>query len=367
MKRIVLNEEHDYLKNMQRYEKPVSRIVSLGAYIPERRVNNKEIASMVEAPFAIKALLARLIKKVTGNEERCYAPEGMQPSDMAVEAAKDAFTRAPFGPEDIDTLIFSSTDLDCFEPATASPVSKKLGLQCINSFDVSNACNSVFQAINVGNSMIATGAAKRVLVVSGELGSYVTNKKLERMGDLTVKMGGLTLGDGGAAVILEKSDDERGILEINLKTLAEYWECCHVPENTDWRQRDGVGYDLWFYLDMEGLAQTARRAAIDYFTQYGKFRREAYNEEPFDGHLDRIVPHQISRKFVEEIAGELKLDMEKIVMTAHRYGNTASTSIPMAIRTMTMEQGILEVGSGEEAFLFGAASGFSIGHMRVRL
>ncbi|MBN2712458.1 MAG: ketoacyl-ACP synthase III [Planctomycetes bacterium] len=352
---------------MQVYEKPISRIASIGVSIPERRVDNKEMASMVDAPWAIKTMLAKLIKRTTGNEERAYSPPGTKPSDLAVDAARDAFSRCSIKPEDIDTIIFSSTDLDTFEPATASPVSAKLGLKCVNCFDVSSACNSVLQAINVSNSLIATGAAEKILIVSGEIGSYVTNKKLERLGDLTVKMGGLTLGDGGAALIMEKTDDDRGILEVNLKTLSDYWECCHVPENIDWREREGVGYDLWFYLDMEGLAKTARKATTDYFTQYMGFRKERYGEEPFDANLCRIVPHQISRKFIEEIGGGLGLDMDKVVITAHRFGNTASTSIPIAVRTMTDEQDILNIGSGDEAFLYGAASGFSIGHVRVKL
>ena len=360
-------KDYEFLRYLQVFDKPISRIVSIGVALPERVVDNEEIAGMVEAPPFLKRHLATLIYRVTGNKTRRYAEPGTPPSELAVKAVNQALERAHLEIGSIDTLIFASTDMDTLEPATANIVQHKLGVPLLNSFDVTNACNSFLQAMNVANGLIASGGARRVLICSGEIGSYVCNRRVENMKDLDIKLGGLTLGDAGAAMILEPADGDSGLLEINLNSLGEYWELCHVPETTDWRQREGGIIHGWFYLKMSALAEVAREVTKKYFQEYRKFRQENFNEKDFFEHIDRVVPHQISRRFIEVIAKSISLKtMDRVVVTADIYGNTASTAIPLAMNLM-MEQGLSVIGSGEEVLLYGAASGFGIGHLRVRM
>ena len=362
--------EHDgysLLRGMQLCNPPRSRITALGTHLPERVVDNREIAKMVEAPRQVKAMLPALIARITGCQTRHYAPPGASPSDLAIAAIQQLLTRSSIPLASIDTLIFSSTDMDTLEPATANIVQEKLGIRVINSFDVTNACNSFLQAMNMANSMIAAHAAERVLICSGEIGSYVCNRKVESLADLDIKLGGLTLGDGGAAMVMERSDGHAGITELNLKTMGEHWELCHVPETTDWRKRpDGLIHG-WFYLKMSKLAVVAREQTQAYFDEYKRFRKEVYAEDDLFASVDHIVPHQISRRFVEWIVrGIAPKSLDKVVITAHLYGNTASTAIPLALEKLIQEKRT-SLGSGHQALLYGAASGFGIGHLRVTL
>jgi 3-oxoacyl-(acyl-carrier-protein) synthase III len=355
------------LRQMQVYAPPVSRVVSIGVSLPERVVDNDEIARMVDAPALVKQLLPSFIYRITGNRTRRYAPRGTSPSDLAVEAAQQALHRAGLGVRDIDTLIFASTDMDTLEPATANIVQQKLHIRVVNSFDVTNACNSMLQAMNVVNGLIATGSSKRALICSGELGSHVCNYKLGSLDELDTKLGGMTLGDAGAALIMEPSDGRSGLTEINLTNLGEHWELCHVPETTDWRQREGGIIHGWFFLRMSGLANVARDLTRQYFEEYAEFRLRRYAEKELLDSVEHIIPHQISRRFVENLArGINPCAMDQIVITADLYGNTGSTAIPLAMN-MIMEQGRTSFGSGHTVLLYGAASGFSIGHIRMVL
>jgi 3-oxoacyl-[acyl-carrier-protein] synthase-3 len=267
----------------------------------------------------------------------------------------------------VDTLIFASTDMDILEPATANVVQEKLGIRLINSFDVTNACNSFLQAINLANSMIAAGGAERVLVCSGEIGSYVCNTKVEDLADLDIKLGGLTLGDGGAAMVIERSEGSCGITEINFKNAGEYWKLCHVPEMIDFRKRPGKLAYGWFYLKMSELAAVAREMTKAYFEEYKNYRRNELREEDFLETIEYFVPHQISRRFVQWIARDIApKSLPKLAITAHIYGNTASTAIPLAL-DMLIQEGKTRIGSGHQLLFYGAASGFGIGHMRVVL
>lgn len=358
-------QSYTYFKHLQRYPKPATKIISLAAEIPERRIDNDTLVDMIETTPSIKKMLPKLIYRTTKCQTRAYAAPGTCPSDLAVAAARKALERCSLSIDDIDTLIFSSTDMDTLEPATANIVQKKLGIEMVNSFDITNACNSFLQAMNVANSMIMTGAARNVLIVSGEIGSYVCNREIKSIEELDVKMGGLTLGDAGAAMIVSASDGTQGLLEINLMNFGEHWEECHVPEKTDWRQSGGVIHG-WFYLDMPKLAKVAKMHTEGYFREYMTLRLRLEYEPFFYNNIVHIIPHQISRKFIEDVANDLGYDLSKIPIVADIFGNTASTSIPLVLNKL-IEEGSLSMGTGQEVMLYGAASGFGIGHLRVRL
>jgi len=350
---------------MQSYEQPVARVVDIGVHIPERVVSNQDLAEIVNAPALLKKALPSIISRSTGNVNRVYAPDGAIPSDLAVAAIDDLIQRTGLVLSEVDTLIFSSTDMDMMEPATANIIQERIGLKLVNAFDVSNPCNSFLQAMNIANSLIATGAARKVLICSGELGSVVCNRNIADVRELRVKMGGLTLGDAGAAMLMEASNETSGISEINLMSLGEHWKLCHVPELQNWRENGGA-INPWFYLDMPGLAKIARSYSIRYFKEYEEIRRGPYNEAHFTETLAHFIPHQISRKLIEEICfAEMNMEPEKVVITADLYGNTASTAIPLAMRWL-IDRGSLVLGSGDECFLYGAASGFGMGHIRIR-
>jgi 3-oxoacyl-[acyl-carrier-protein] synthase-3 len=358
--------KYHYLQSMQVYTKPKSRIRSIGISLPERIVTNSELVEMVKAPASLKNRLEKMIFFATRNKTRRFVEPGTEPSDLAVAASLDALKKADLSLDDIDTLIFASTDLDVIEPATANIVQKKLGLKIMNAFDVTNACNSFLQGINVANAFINTGAAKRVLVCSGEIGSYVSCKEINSLEELKIKMGGLTLGDAGAAMIIEKSDNHQGFSEINLTAMGEHWQLCHVPEDINWRKKKDGSIHGWFYLDMQQLADVARPITQEYYREYDSYRKESFKENFFMDSLGYVIPHQISRRFIEELAASTLMDIERVCVTSDVYGNTASTAIPLALHTL-MEQGDLAHGSGQNVLLCGAASGFCMGHVRVQL
>jgi 3-oxoacyl-[acyl-carrier-protein] synthase III len=206
----------------------------------------------------------------------------------------------------------------------------------------------------VGDNSIGTG-----LVWTGD---YRINDK----DDLRVKLGGMTLGDGGAAMVVEQSNGNSGITEVNLLSMGEHWKLCHVPETTDWRQRDDGTVHGWFYLDMPELAKLVRPTTVDYFNQYKDYRRRAFGEDYFMNSIVRLIPHQISTVLIDEMVKATGCDPEKICISANVWGNTASASIPLTLHR-AVEQDGLELGSGQDVLLFGAASGYSLGHLRVKL
>jgi len=358
--------KYPLLRNMQVIDNPVSKIVSIGGFLPERVVDNEELVDMIKAPHLLKRRLSSVIKRITGVQTRRYSEKGTSPSDLAAAAGRQALEKAGLEITDIDTLIFSSTDMDTLEPATANIVQSKLGMATVNAFDVSNACNSFLQAINVANSLICTGGAHNVLITTGEIGSYVTNREIKNKEDLRFKLGGLTLGGAGAVMVIQRADGTSGVTEVNLLSMGEHWELCHVPETTDWRKRDDGSIHGWFYLDMPELAKLVRPTTVNYFDQYKDYRKVSHDEDDFAETVVRLIPHQISSVLIDEMIVATGCDPERTSISADVWGNTASASIPLTLKRAVEEEGLV-LGSGQDVMLYGAASGYSLGHLRLRL
>jgi acyl-CoA:acyl-CoA alkyltransferase len=355
------------LDNIHATRRPRSRIRGIGTFLPKRTVDNAELSSMLTcSDDELRGSLPRYIEALTGIRSRRWSDRGESPSILAAKAAQAAFEASALLPGEIDTLIFAATDLDQIEPATATIVQDHLGLGCVNSFDVKCACNSVLQAMFVMDSLIASGACRKGLIVCGETGSQWATLEIQTRKELYTKLGGLTLGDGGAAMILEPADDERGLLEFNLTTLPNSWRFCHVPHNTEWRTRSDRSIMGWFYLDLNSLAKMVREHVPVYCSEYAAYRGREFGETCFTDALHYLIPHQISERLIRLLCSETQIPYDRTAMTADRYGNTGAASIPIAMHE-AIGQKRISPGSGQEVLLFGAASGFSVGHVRLRM
>lgn len=360
------SNDHDLLGGISCFSEPVSRITGIGSNLPETILTNADLVERISVPPRLKKSLPGIIERTAQMKTRRSALSFVSPSDLGVPAVLEALGSAGRKPEEVDTLIYASTDTDQLEPATANVLQRKLGIKQVNAFDVSNACNSFLQAVNVGNSLIATGAARCVAICSSELGTQWICNELSGKEELRYKMGALTLGDAAASVILEPSDGISGITEINLFSLGEYWPLCHVPEDTEWRKKMPHNIHGWFYLDMPELARVVRPLTVRYYKQYREYRETVHGETDFTQHFDQIIPHQISKRLIAEIVKIIKTDPEKVAVTAEEFGNTAAAAIPFTLH-QTIKQGKLSLGSGQDVLFFGAASGLGMGHIRLKL
>ena len=135
-------------------------------------------------------------------------------SDLAAAAAQRAMAAADIEPRDVDLLIFASASHDVAEPATANMVQIAFGCDRAAVMDVKNACNSFLNGLDVAQAFIETGpGATRVVVAAGECLSPTIKWNIAGSDELPVRLAALTLGDAGAACVLEASAaPERGLL-----------------------------------------------------------------------------------------------------------------------------------------------------------
>ena len=330
-----------------------TRIAGLGVYLPETTRSAAQTESDLRAANPRLKIATGLIHRLTGVDTVHLRADGWQASDLAVEAARIALQESPGDP---DLLIFASASQDLIEPATSHIVAAKLGLTC-PVMDISNACNSVINAMQVGEALIATGQYRRVLIASGEQPSHGVRWQLRDQEQFIRSFPGYTMSDGGAAVVLEATDDPAtGILDSSFVAVSRHWEIGTLPAGGTMNPRS-VDH-TYFDMDGQGLQQA--------FLELGPapvldlLERNGLGWDDFD----LVAIHQVALPYLPPIFERLGVAPDKSVITIADHGNLASVTLPLQL-SIARETGL--VGPGSLALLIGLAGGISLGLMVVRL
>ena len=199
-------------------------ISSIAGYAPSRIICNAEIENRVNENQEL--LPAGCIERLFGVKQRRFAEKNEQVSDLAVAAANKILVNT--GTASIDCLIFAAASSDLIEPATANIIQHKLNLRC-PAFDVKNACNSFATALHVANAFIVSGEYKKILIVTGEKLSDSIKYTLSDKEELGKRLAAYSLGDAGAAALIEPAVNGSGMFSQKFLTFGEYWNLCVIP------------------------------------------------------------------------------------------------------------------------------------------
>jgi len=323
----------------------------IGHVLPDQRVTSAEIEDRLREGIDDRLMRAGVIESLSGVRERRYAPKGTVSSDLAAQAGLRAIENAGLLPGDIDLLIFASASHDISEPATANIVQVKTGCFNASAMDVKNACNSFVNGLDIASSMIETGRATRVLIATGEILSPFIDYDIKGVPDLRTKFAALTLGDAGAAAVLETVESgNRGVYPGKFMTDGTHWELSTILAGGTLMIHDfSRGFFECKSSDLQELAVTTLPPVIkDALWSVGWTIDE----------VDLVVPHQVSQAVIERIGDIMGVPVDNRVVTVDRYGNTAAASIPLALSTANDEGRLTR---GDKVLLVGGAAGWSAG------
>ncbi|MHA7135521.1 3-oxoacyl-ACP synthase III family protein [Oerskovia turbata] len=186
---------------------PVAVIAGVGVHLPERtvRVADAERAlARTSPPGAVPSI--PMVSRLTGVKRVHVLPDDWDASDLAVAAAAELLAAQGLTAQDVDLLIFASASQDMVEPATCHIVAAKLGVRA-PVMDVKNACNSVLNAIEVAEALIATGRYGTVLIACGEAPSRAVRWDVPDRATYRLSAPGYTMSDAGAAVLLRRAPE----------------------------------------------------------------------------------------------------------------------------------------------------------------
>ena len=326
---------------MRRY----ARIIGTGSYLPPRRLTNNDLAAEL-AQRGLETSDEWIVER-TGIRARHFAEPDVTSSDLALEASRKAIEAAGIEASDIDLIIVATSTPDMVFPSTAAILQHKLGISngC-PAFDVQAVCSGFVYALTVADSMLQTGAAKRVLVVGSEVFSRIL--------DFNDRTTCVLFGDGAGAVVLEASD-EPGILATELHADGSHVGILCVPGNVS--GGNVLGDPL---LKMDGQAVFKLAVSV-----LDKAARSALEKAGLtDADIDWLIPHQANIRIMQSTARKLKLSMDKVVVTVDQHGNTSAASIPLAL-----DHGVRsgQVKKGQTVLLEGVGGGFTWGAVLLKM
>ena len=320
-----------------------SLLVGCGAYLPERILENSELAKIVDTSDD-------WIVKRTGIKQRHIAAECELTSDLATKAAHDALVKANIASDQIDLIVVATTTPDDTFPSTATKVQAALGITKGVAFDIQAVCAGFVYALTIADNFIKTGQSNNALVIGAET--------FTRILDWTDRSTCVLFGDGAGAVVLcghDNSNDSEnyGILSTHL--------------HSDGRQRDIL------YVDggpsSTGTVGQVRMSGKEVYkhavSKLGEVIDEALEYNGLSSSdIDWLVPHQANLRIIESMAKKMNLPLDKVICCIEQHANTSAASVPLAL-SEGMRDG--RVSSGDLVLFEAIGGGLAWGAGLVKL
>jgi 3-oxoacyl-[acyl-carrier-protein] synthase-3 len=328
-----------------------SKIESIGIKLPGKIVSTAEIIKQLKVSKPVQ------LERLTGISKRHVCSEMEDSLTLAVDAANDCLKYSSWKPEDIEMIICCSISKylnglnHVYEPPFSALIKQKLGNTKALNFDISNACAGMMTGVYIANNYISRGVVKNCLVVSGEYISGLCKNAIQNIDSQHhPEMASLTVGDAGAAVIIDKTesaDDNFSVLEM--VTLSQYSNLCLGHQST--RQPGGV-----MKTQMKKIHEVAIENAPFLVESALKKAGLRFSE------IDFLIPHQTAKLSIHLGARKLaKYFNDKpgeTVVNIAETGNTASTTHFITLYKFLREG---RFKKGDKIMLLGFASGLVIG------
>ncbi|HYQ94835.1 MAG TPA: beta-ketoacyl-ACP synthase III, partial [Burkholderiales bacterium] len=286
------------------------------------------------------------IRTRTGIRQRHIAEPSQTSSDLGVEASRAALAAARIVPQEIDLIIVATSTPDYIFPSTACIMQAKLGIKGCAAFDIQAVCSGFVYALAIADKLIRSGQHRCALIVGTEVYSRILDWKDRGTAVL--------FGDGAGAVIL-RADSKPGIMASALHADGAYADILSVPGNVCGGKIVGSPF-----LQMDG--QAVFKFAVKVLDEVARETLAMCGLTPAD--VDWLIPHQANVRILEATARKLGIDLQKLIVTVDRHGNTSAASVPLAL-DVAIRDG--RIKPGHKIMLQGVGGGFTWGASLVEM
>jgi 3-oxoacyl-[acyl-carrier-protein] synthase-3 len=309
------------------------KITGTGSYIPNKIEKNNNFINhqfFTENKTLIEHNTTSIIdkfKKITGIEERRYASDHQNTSDLAFLSAKKAIINSKIDPETLDYIIvahnFGDVDKNSSQgdtvPSLAARVKHKLKIKnpyCV-AYDMLFGCPGWIEGVIQAQSFLKSNMAQKCLVIGAETLSRVIDKH---------DRDSMIYSDGSGAVILENTHDSGGIIS---STSASYTleECNFLFFGKTY---NNISNDQNRYIKMHG-----RKIYEFALNQVPKAMKYCLDKTDFDFlDIKKILIHQANEKMDEAIVKRFydlynqKVPDGIMPMSIQKLGNSSVATIP---------------------------------------
>lgn len=319
-------------------------ITGIAASLPDYILTNEELSTMVDTTDEW------IMTRVGIKERRILKGEEMGISVLGTKAVADLLDKTGTAPQEVDAVIFATSTPDHFFPSAASIVAENNNIKNAFCFDMEVACSGFVYGLEICNGLIKTGKYKKIILLAGDKMSAITNYNDRTTCPL--------FGDAAAAVLIEPTDEEVGIIDAELHS-------------------DGVGYKP-LHMKAGGSKHPASHETVDknehtvyqdgkVVFKYAVSRMAEVSENIMKRNnltaddVDWLVPHQANLRIIDATVERTGLSPDKVMVNIERYGNTSAGTIPVCLWEWEPK-----LRKGDNIILTAFGAGFSWGSVYLK-
>lgn len=311
-------------------------IAAIASHLPERVLGNAElVARHGFEPAFLEGKLGIKQRHIAGAEESV--------SDMAVAAAERLFASTGFDRGQIGLVVLCTQNPDYRLPTTADLVQDRLKLPSTTAaFDINQGCSGYIYGLAIATSMMRAHGIGAGLLITAEAYSKVMSEADRNTTPL--------FGDGAAATLLLPGAPGR---------IGRFTFGSDGSGARDLIVRAGGSRHPAMACAGEGALHMNGRAIFNFMMR--RVPADVAACLAANGlcgeDIDLFVFHQASRFMLETLAREMHVDLARVPVVMEQFGNTVSSTIPMAIEKLGGIAGL----AGKRLLLSGFGVGLSWG------
>ena len=284
-------------------------ITGWGACMPPAVLTNADLSTFLDTSD-------EWITSRTGMNERRVSH--VSAIEMSTVASRRALACAGLDPADLDLVIYGGVSNDELCPNSSSGVQLALGAKKAAAIDINTACTSFCYGLATATAMIRSGMIRNAVVIGVEL--------ISRYMDWSNRNVAVLFGDGAAAVVLQASDHEEGLLGSVLGCDAEARQTLRVRGFGCSYAGQGISFGdtLWDFdgqVIFKRAVQAMSAASTKVLADHGVASSE----------VSLVIPHQANLRIIESVAKHAGIPMEKVIVTVQKYGNMSAATVPVAL------------------------------------
>ncbi|MDY0933036.1 ketoacyl-ACP synthase III [Chryseobacterium sp. CFBP8996] len=291
-----------------------SFIKAISIYVPSVKITNQDIALKFPEWDSEK-----IFDKI-GIKQRYIAKDDEFVSDMSVEVIRNLTEEYSIDLSIVDYFILCTQSPDYQLPTTACIIQDRVGLSknCA-AIDINQGCSGYIYGLSLASSLVSSGNFKNVLLVTADMYSKTIHP--DDKGNISL------FGDAATATLIS-TEGEYEIGKFTLGSDGSGAENLIVKNGATKNKKDDLTQNLDNYLYMNGSA------IFDFTAKNVPVLVEKNLNINFLSieDIDMYVFHQANTFMLNFLRKRIGIEKEKFLLNMENYGNTVSSSIPLAFK-----------------------------------
>ncbi len=323
-------------------------VKAISYYVPDHVLTNEQLVQ--EFP----EWTAEKVANKVGVDARHISGDNETAGDMAEKAALNLFREWDINPESIDFVMLCTQSPDYFLPTTACLLQNRLGISTNSgALDFNLGCSGYIYGLALAKGLIVSGIAQNVILLTAE--TYTKHIHPEDKGNRTI------FGDAAAATLIS-IDGFAEIGEFSLGTDGSGGENL-IVKTGGMKHRNPLN-DI--SIDDSGAICSSDNLYMN-GSEIFSFTQESVpilvNDTLLKNNLVKsdinlFVFHQANKYMLGFLRKKMKIDEEKFYFCMSRFGNTVSSTIPIALKEAILDKSI---NTKDKVLLAGFGVGYSWG------